>query len=203
MILGKNQQKFELLFSRTSISNVGLEDAVKFLESGSSEEKIMALESLANTSDRAVIQKIISSLEDADIRVRGEAFSSLVLNENSILESLTQCLNSESKNIRGYVALILANRKESGAIPDIIKLAWDERSMVRACALGALGHLRAREANAVILQCLDDLNMEVKKSAVKAAIDIGEPLSEGTIRGILQQKDAELERLVTKIKIKK
>ena len=161
---------------------------------------LVVLESLANASDCIVIQKIISRLEDADIRVRGEAFSSLVLNENSILESLTQGLDSESKNIRGYIALVLANRMELRAIPDIIRLTEDERSMVRACALGALGHLRAREANAAILQCLTDPDMEVKKSAIKAAIDIGEPISEETVREVSQQKDAELERLITQVK---
>lgn len=174
-----------------------MEEAVKFLESESSEEKIKALESLANAVDPTVIQKIISGLEDADIRVRGEAFSSLVLNENDILEPLTQALGSESNDIRGHTALVLANRMESGAVPDIIRLTEDEHPMVRACALGALGHLRAREANAAILKCLTDPDMEVKKSAIKSATDTGAQLSEETMRELLQQKDAELERLVT------
>ena len=73
------------------------------------------------------------------IQVRGEAFSSLVLNKNKISDLLIKNLNSASKNIRGFASLVLANRNEVDAIPEIIKLAKDERSMVRSCAIGALG----------------------------------------------------------------
>ena len=48
--------------------------------------------------------------------------------------------------------LVLANRNDVDAIPEIMKLAKDERSMVRSCALGALGYLKAHEAKAIILQ---------------------------------------------------
>ena len=199
---GKITKRIEPLFTRNGIFNVELEDAVKVLESGNGEEKVRALESLACTEDVKIIRKIISRLDDEDIRVRGEAFSSLVLNENKISRPLVQSLGSDSKNIRGYVSLVLANRKESGAASDIVRLTADEHPMVRACALGALGHLRAREADGAIRRCLTDPDMEVKKSAIKAAIDIGEPLSEKTIREILQQKDSEVERLVAQVKKK-
>ena len=162
--MGKNHQKIEPLFTRSAISNVELEDAVKVLESGDAEERIRALESLADTGDVRAVQKIISRLDDADIRVRGEAFGSLVLNKNEVLRPLVQSLGSGSKNIRGYAALVLANRGERGAVPGIMGLTADGRPMVRACALGALGHLRAREASGAILRCLTDPDMEVKRA---------------------------------------
>ena len=34
----------------------------------------------------------------------------------------------------------------TNAIPEITKLTNDERSMVRSCAIGALGHLRAQRS---------------------------------------------------------
>ena len=166
------------------------------LDSGSKDEKIQLLESLSNVSDRKIVNKMISTLDDPEIEVRGEAFSSLVLNKNDIAKMLIDCLNSESKNVRGFSALILANRKDSEAIPSILNLTKDEISMVRSCALGALGYLRAEEAKNAIHNCLLDSDMEVKKSALKAAIDIGEKILPEEIKEISKEKDVELEKLI-------
>ncbi len=54
----------------------------KILESGTSEEKIKILETLASSDDFEIIKKMIICLDDPDIKVRGEAFSSLILNKN-------------------------------------------------------------------------------------------------------------------------
>lgn len=193
-------KKIEPLFTSKARFNVELGDVIKVLESGSSEEKIRMLELLTDTNDDRIIQEIISRLGDDDIRVRGEAFSTLVLNENEISRFLIQGLKSHSKDIRAYSALILANREETKVIPEIVSMVDDEHSMVRACALGALGYLRAQDAGNAILQCLGDSNIEVRKSAVKAMIDIGKPLSEEMLQTVLQQRDYELERLVAQAK---
>ena len=140
-----------------------MENISKVLETGSSEEKIKILENLENSENPEFLEKIISKLDDDDIQVRGEAFSTLVLNENEISNFLIKSLKSTNKNIRGFTSLILANRNETSSIPDIIKLVKDERSMVRLCAIGALGHLKAHEAKEIIEQSLFDSNLEVKK----------------------------------------
>ena len=128
-----------------------MENISKVLELGSCEEKIKILETLDCIDNPEILEKIILKLDDDDIKVRGEAFSSLVLNENKISNFLIKSLNSASKNIRGFASLVLANRNEITAIPEIIKLAKDERSMVRSCAIGALGYLKAQEANLNII----------------------------------------------------
>ncbi|WKT58205.1 HEAT repeat domain-containing protein [Candidatus Nitrosotenuis chungbukensis] len=87
---------------------------------------------------------------------------------------MIQKLNSQSKNVRGYSLLVLANRSDRKAIPKIIDLMSDESAMVRSCAVGALGHLKASEAILAIQKCMEDPNSEVRKSAIKAAIDIGD-----------------------------
>ncbi len=168
----------------------------KVLDSGSKDEKSKILESLTDTSDREIINKIISKLDDPEIAVRGEAFSVLVLNENNISEFLINNLSSESKNVRGFSVLVLANRKDSDAIPAIINLTNDSSSMVRSCALGALGYLKAVQASKVIHNCLLDNNLEVKKSAVKAVIDIGDKIPPKEINEISKEKDEELEKLL-------
>ena len=168
----------------------------KVLDSGSKQEKIKILESLNDTSDPKIINKIITLLDDPEIEVRGEVFSVLVLNENNISEFLIKNLSSESKNVRGFSVLVLANRKDSDAIPSIINLTNDSSSMVRSCALGALGYLKAAQASKVIHNCLSDNNLEVKKSAIKAVIDIGDKIPPKEINEISKEKDEELEKLL-------
>jgi HEAT repeat protein len=177
-----------------------LENISKVLEFGNSKEKIKILETLDNEDDPNLLEKIISKLDDDDLEVRGEAFSSLLLNKNKISNFLISNLSTANKNIRGFVSLVLANRNETTAIPEIIKLVKDERSMVRSCALGALGHLKAVEAKEVFLEALLDSNIEVKKSALQAIIDLKIQLSEEKIIQILKEKDPEIEKMISLIK---
>ncbi len=173
---------------------------MKVLELGSCEEKIKILETLDGTDNPEILEKIILKLDDDDIQVRGEAFSSLVLNENKISNFLIKSLNSASKNIRGFASLVLANRNEITAIPEIIKLAKDERSMVRSCAIGALGYLRAQEAKEIFLESLLDSDLEVRKSAIQAVIDLNITISEKKIMEIVKEKDPEIEKLLSELK---
>jgi HEAT repeat protein len=177
-----------------------LENISKVLEFGNSKEKIKILETLDNEDDPNLLEKIISKLDDDDLEVRGEAFSSLLLNKNKISNFLISNLSTANKNIRGFVSLVLANRNETTAIPEIIKLVNDERSMVRSCALGALGHLKAVEAKEIFLEALLDSNIEVKKSALQAIIDLKIQLSEEKIIEILKEKDPEIEKMLSLIK---
>jgi len=117
----------------------------QILDSDSQEEKIKVLESLAQSNKPEIIKKIISMLSDSEIRVRGEAFSSLLLNKNNISEFLIQSLTSDNNN-RGFSALVLANRGDSNAIPALEILTEDTSSIVRSYALGALEYLRANKA---------------------------------------------------------
>ena len=85
----------------------------QILDSGSMEDKIIVLESLSQSSDQETVNKIISKLDDSEIEVRGEAFSSLFLNKNDISEFLIHGLNSKNNNNKGFTALVLANRRIS------------------------------------------------------------------------------------------
>ncbi len=152
-----------------------MNDVARILETGDSAQKISVLEGLAATDRPDIIEKMIARLDDDDIRVRGEAFSSLILNENRIYEHLVKGLGSASKNIRGFASLVLANRNETDSIPELVKLARDERSMVRSCAVGALGHMRAGgpDVGRVLAESLLDDSSEVRKSAAHAVITTG------------------------------
>ena len=180
--------------------NKPIEKIMQILDHGSKEEKIDVLESLIDINEPKIINKIISKLDDPNIEVRGEVFSSLVLNNNKITQFLIDNLNSESKNVRGFSALVLANRKDLDAIPALVNLTKDSSSMVRSCAVGALGYLNAKNAQQAIHDCLFDSNVEVKKSALKAAIDIDYKISEKEINEITKESDDEITSLLTLVK---
>ena len=57
------------------------------LYSTDTNRKISALSELVQTSDEVIIEKIISLLNDDEIRVRGEVFSTLFQNKNDISKS--------------------------------------------------------------------------------------------------------------------
>ena len=117
----------------------------EILDSGTKDKKISILESLHQSSDQEIINEIISKLDDSEIEVRGEAFSSLFLNKNDISQFLINSLSSKNKNVKAFSALVLANRGDVNAIPALELLAKDPNSMVSSCALGALEYLKANK----------------------------------------------------------
>ena len=177
-----------------------MENISKILETGSSEEKIKILETLEKIDEPEILEKIIMKLDDDDIQVRGEAYSSLVLNENKISNFLIKNLNSVNKNIRGFTSLVLANRNEKNAIPEIIKLIEDEHGMVRSCAIGALGYLKADKITDIILKLLSDSNLDVQKSALQAAIQVNAKISKNKIEEISKNNDQQIKNLLLKLK---
>lgn len=196
----KKIENIEPLLNRNKEFGQNLENILKILEFGSNNEKIRILETLDNIDDPEILEKIISKLDDDDVEVRGEAFSSLLLNKNKISNFLISNLNAASKNIRGFVSLVLANRNDTSAIPEIIKLVKDEHYMVRSCALGALGHLKAQEAKGIFLEALSDPNIEVKKSALQGIIDLKIIISDEKINEIFKENDYEVEKMISSIK---
>ena len=177
-----------------------LEDISKILESENAQEKIRILETLHDTNNLKILQQIILRLNDDSIQVRGEAFNSLLLNQNDISKILIDNLNSSNKNIKSFTALVLANRNEKKAIPDIIKLVDNEHGMVRSCAIGALGYLKAEKISNIILESVLDSNLEVQKSALQATIQLGIIIPEYKIKEILKNKDQQIKNLLLKLK---
>jgi len=109
---------------------------------------------------------------------------------------LIDALSSESNNIKGFSALVLANRGDSNAISILELLTKDSSGMVRSCALGALGHLRAKKASKEIHNCIFDTNIEVKKSAAYATILIGEKFSEEEKKELKKYDDNDFEKIL-------
>ena len=119
----------------------------EILDHGTTQDKISIIESLSQSSDQEIINKIITKLDDSEIEVRGEAFSSLYINKNDISKFLISALSSENKNIKAFSALVLANRGDVNAMPSLELLAKDPSSMVGSCALGALEYLRTNKVS--------------------------------------------------------
>ena len=169
-----------------------MKNIIKILESGTTQNKIEILETLYNTNDLKILGQIILRLNDDSIQVRGEAFNALLLNQNKISKILIHNLSSSNKNIRGFTSLVLANRNEKSAIPEIIKLIEDKHEMVRSCAIGALGYLKADKITDIILKLLSDSNLEVQKSALQAAIQVNTIISKNKIDEISKNNDHQI-----------
>ena len=177
-----------------------MENIIKILKVGKPEKKIKTLETLHNTNELKILEQIILRLSDDSIQVRGEAFNALLLNQNQISKILIDNLNSSDKNIRGFTSLVLANRNEKSAIPEIIKLVEDKHGMVRSCAIGALGHLKAKKITNIILKLLSDSNLEVQKSALQAAIQTDIIISTDKIKEMEENADLQIKNLLLKLK---
>ena len=80
-------KKFKIIMLKIEFKN-SLEDISKILESENAQEKIRILETLHETNNLKILQQIISRLNDNSIQVRGEAFNSLLLNQNDISKIL-------------------------------------------------------------------------------------------------------------------
>ena len=193
-------EKFELLLTRKCRYYYNLQHIIEILEKGTSENKIRILETLESENNPKILEEMILRLNDDSIQVRGEAFSSLVLNKNKISDILIKNLKSTNKNIRGFTLLILANRNEKNINSEIIKLVKDEHSMVRSCALGALGHLKVKEAGDVFIEALTDADIEVKKSALQSIIDLKIIIPENKIKEISEINDEEVQKMLVKLK---
>ena len=177
-----------------------LEEIITILETGEKREKIKILETLGDTNNLEILKQVILRLNDDDIQVRGEAFNALLLNQNDVSKILIDSLNSTNKNIRGFTSLVLANRNEKSAISEIIKLAEDKHGMVRSCAIGALGYLKAEKISDVILKAVLDSNLEVQKSALQATIQLSIIIPEDKIEKISKNSDQQIKNLLLKLK---
>ena len=192
-------KEFKIIKLKIELKN-SLKDILKILESGTEQEKIEILKKLNNTSSLKILQQIILRLNDDSIQVRGEAFNALLLNQNKISKILINNLSSPNKNIKGFTSLVLANRDEKNAIPEIIKIINDKHGMVRSCAIGALGYLKAEKITDIILKALSDPNLEVQKSALQAAIQTNIFVTEEKRKEIANNSDQQIKNLLLKLK---
>jgi len=170
------------------------EEILKLLRNEDS--RLSILPKLTQTDDPEIIQKIIELFDAEKIQVRGETFSTLFLNENDIFEQLLQGLKHKSKNVRGYVSLVIANRNEKNAIQEIIELTNDSSGLVRTCAYGALGHLEVKEGAEELHKGIFDSNLEAVKSAAYALARIEENISQEEIDSIKRLGKTDFEKIL-------
>jgi hypothetical protein len=170
------------------------EEILESLKNKDSKKKF--LDTLTQTDKPEIIQEIIKIFDDENVEIRGEIFSTLFLNKNNISKELIMGLNHKSKNVRAYLILVLANRKERDAIKEIKKLTNDSSGLVRTCAYGALGHLEVKEGRKEMHEGIFDSNIEVVKSAAYALSRIGERISDKDITKLHSFNDPDLEKIL-------
>ena len=170
------------------------DDILESLKDSNTRKNILS--TLTKNDDPKIIGEIMRLFDDEDIEIRGEAFSSLLLNEKNILENLVLGLKNESKNVRAYTILVLANRNEKSAIKAIKKLATDSSGLVRTCVYGALGHLEATDGAEELHKGIFDSNVEAVKSAAYALSRISEKISHDEIEELQKLDKQEYEKIL-------
>jgi len=170
------------------------EEILKSLKNDNLRKNILS--SLTQNNDQEIIQKMIELFDDDNIEIRGEVFSTLLLNQNDILKYLILGLKHESKNVRAYIMLVLANRNEKNSIEHIRKLTNDPSGLVRTCAYGALGHLEVKESAKELHQGIFDSNLEAVKSAAYALARIGEKISDKEIEVLHKLDESEFRKIL-------
>ena len=168
-------------------------DVLKLLNDEDS--RLDILPKLTQTNDPEIIWEIISLFDAERIEIRGEVFSTLFLNENDILEQLLKGLKHESKNVRGYTLLVIANRNEKDATKEITEMTNDSSGLVRTCAYGALGHLKVKESSKELHQGIFDSNLEAVKSAAYALARINEKISQEEIDSMKRLERIDFEKI--------
>ena len=168
------------------------------LKGGTDDEKAAELQRLESEGGEGPVQSVIAMLDDGSVRVRGEAFASLVANKHDIAGMIAGSLGSPSRNVRGFAILVLANRGETGMVPRIAELAGDGSAMVRSCVMGALGHLGAVGEKDVLFAGVADPDAEVQKSALHSLAQLGVGMTAGEAAAI-RPADYEAEMLAGRI----
>ena len=173
---------------------LGREEILESFKNDASKKSIVSR--LSQNKDPEIIQKMIELFDDDDIEIRGEVFSTLLLNQNEIFEELILGLGHASKNVRAYVTLVLANRNEKNAIEEIIKLTNDSSGLVRTCAYGALGHLEAKQSAKELHKGIFDSNLEAVKSAAYSLARIKEKISDRELEELHKLDKPEFDRIL-------
>ena len=112
------------------------------------------------------------------------------------MKDLVLGLRHDSKNVRAYTALVLANRNEKNAIEEIIKLTNDSSGLVRTCAYGALGHLEAKQSAKELHKGIFDSNLEAVKSAAYSLTRIKEKISDKELEELHRLDEPEFDRIL-------
>ena len=176
--------------------NQGRMDQEGILELFKNKDSKQILTTLTHTNDPETIQEIIKLFDNENVEIRGEVFSTLFLNKNNILKELVMGLHHESKNVRAFLILVLANRNEKNAIKEIRRLTTDSSGLVRTCAYGALGHLEVKEGREEMHEGIFDSNVEAVKSAAFALSRIGEKISQAEIEKLQSFDDQDFEKIL-------
>ena len=174
---------------------------------GTKAGKMRALRLVRDAAGGSLAALAMPALADEDIEVRGEAFSTLVASAADIAGDIAPFLASPDKTVRAHSALVLANRGDARLAGRVALLAADASAAVRAAAMGSLGHMAVRSARlplpgagpgapAAVRACLFDASLEVRRSALQAASDMGLELSESEAGALAAAGDAEIDRLL-------
>ncbi|MBN1679570.1 MAG: HEAT repeat domain-containing protein [Anaerolineae bacterium] len=165
-----------------------VKQAVLALDSPDSDERVAAMDSLAQMDHPAAVQVLLGALNHPTRDVRIQAVMRLAampgVTDDRIAPVLVEALEHDDYTVRRDAARALKDVGDAGAVPKLIDRLLDEASSVRQAAIGALGALGDESVIPHLVAYLDDKTFLVRKAAVEALAGFGEAAVPGLVKAL-------------------
>jgi HEAT repeat protein len=140
-------------------------------------------------NDQRALELLISALRDVDSKVRGEAIWSLLrLGNTRAIKPLVTVLQDEDPAVRAQAAEALIGFGDF-AIEPLLVILQSKESYQRWRAAWILGRIKNSTATEALIRALDDSTTEVKRIAITALGEVGDPRAIESLTLLLNVKD--------------
>jgi HEAT repeat protein len=139
----------------------------------------VAVDSLALQAGASTTATLLRAIREnhRNLSVLNSALQVLALSDVDVIEPLIEFLNDQNDvELRIYAALALGERKDSRAIPALIRALADTDANVRYHSIEALGHLCAAEAVDALVAVAESGDFFLAFPALDALRRIGDPI---------------------------
>ncbi|MFX0061307.1 MAG: HEAT repeat domain-containing protein [Candidatus Hermodarchaeota archaeon] len=126
------------------------------------------------TLDLIAIQPLLPDLEKLTKLIEEKSYGANY--SNIIFGYLIERLSDRNKGLRESSAYLLGRIGDSIVTPHLIaRLQVEKQNNVKIRLIEALGMMKAKEARHLILNFLNDRNWKIRRSAIEALEEIGDP----------------------------
>lgn len=161
--------------------------AISMLQGGQLEDRLWAIEVLADSGDWRALQVLLDTAHSAAPEVQREAIKALgLLGDHRAVPALHTMLDTSSGRTRHYVIGALALLGDEASLEPLARLVADQDPACRVLAIRALGALQHPGAADRILPALDDAEEPVRTEAIHA---LGRHRGTRSVQGLTRALD--------------
>jgi PAS domain S-box-containing protein len=162
-----------LRVARESINDNGIAHLADALKPNSRHQLSALIRFSGWFPDSRISERLCSLMETEEYRE--QAVAGLLLQGETAVAPLIQCLSSDEEEVRRYAARTLGRIGDARAIEPLVELLEEGITENSAAAIDALGGIATPESAKVLLECLDDPDARIREAAVRVLGRLGEP----------------------------